>query len=313
MELNSRIFVAGHNGMVGSAIVRKLIEEGYENIITASHKDVNLSNQMHCLNFIADELPEYVFIAAAKVGGIVANSTYPADFIYENLMIQTNIIKWSHIFGVKKLLFLGSSCIYPRNCLQPIKEEYLMSGPLEKTNDAYATAKIAGIKMCQSFNEQYGSNFISLMPTNLYGTGDNYHLENSHVFAAMIRKFHEAKIKKEDVILWGTGSPYREFLCVDDLADACLFLMQNYNSSDIINVGSGNDISIKDLAFLMKKIIGLEGNIIFDDTKPDGTPKKLLDVSKLHSLGWRHKIDIEEGLKKTYKELLDNNIIFQVH
>ena len=311
MELKSKIFVAGHNGMVGSAIVRKLKQEGYQNIITASHKEVDLSNQAHSQTFIANNQPEYVFVAAAKVGGIIANSTYPADFIYENLMIQTNIIKWSHTFGVKKLLFLGSSCIYPRNCPQPIKEEYLMSGYLEKTNDAYATAKITGIKMCQSFNQQYGTNFISLMPTNLYGIGDNYHPENSHVFAAMIRKFHEAKIKKEDVILWGTGSPYREFLCVDDLADACLFLMKNYNSSDIINVGSGEDISIRDLAFLMKKVIGLEGELIFDSTKPDGTPKKLLDVSKIHSLGWYHKIDIENGLRETYAELLKNNIIFQ--
>ena len=292
--------------MVGSAIVRKLKEEGHINLITMDHLELDLTIQDQVEQFFRMIEPEYVFLAAAKVGGIVANDNYPADFINNNLLIQTNVIHQCYVNKVKKLLFLGSSCIYPRDCTQPIKEEYFMSGKLEKTNDAYAIAKIAGIKMCQSYNKQYGSNFISLMPTNLYGENDNYHLENSHVFPAMIRKFHEAKIRGDkNVTLWGTGTPCREFLHVDDLADACLSLMKNYDSSEIINVGSGKDITIKDLSELMKEVIGFEGDIVFDTTKPDGTPKKLLDVSKIHSLGWQHKISIKDGLQSTY-ELVKN-------
>ena len=305
METNSKIYVAGHNGMVGSAIVRKLKDEGYNNLILKSHDDLDLTNQKEVESFFDLYEPEYVFLAAARVGGIVANNTYPAEFINNNLLIQTNIIHQCYIYNVKKLLFLGSSCIYPRDCQQPIKEDYFMTGPLEKTNDAYAVAKIAGIKMCQSYNKQYGSNFISLMPTNLFGPGDNYDLENSHVFPAMIRKFHEAKLRNDNnITLWGTGSPYREFLHVNDLADATLFLMNNYNSSEIINVGTGEDLTIKDLALLMKKITNFKGEIIFDSTRPDGTPKKLLDVSKLHNLGWKHSIELEIGLIRTYEDYL---------
>lgn len=305
MELNSKIYVAGHNGMVGSAIVRKLKEEGYNNLILKSHEDLDLTSQKEVQSFFDLYEPEYVFLAAARVGGIIANNTYPAEFINNNLLIQTNVIHQCHTYNVKKLLFLGSSCIYPRDCQQPIKEEYFMTGPLEKTNDAYAVAKISGIKMCQSYNKQYGSNFISLMPTNLFGPGDNYDLENSHVFPAMIRKFHEAKLRNNNITLWGTGSPYREFLHVNDLADAALFLMNTYNSSEIINVGTGEDLTIKDLALLMKKIINFKGKIIFDSSKPDGTPKKLLDVSKLHNLGWKHSIELEIGLIRTYEDYLN--------
>lgn len=266
MDLKSKIFVAGHNGMVGGAIVRELKNNGYENIIVKTHNELDLMKQNQVEDFFDYYQPEYVFLAAAKVGGIFANNSYPADFINNNLLIQSNVIHNCYKQKVKKLLFLGSSCIYPRDCPQPIKEEYFMTGPLEKTNDAYAIAKIAGIKMCQSYNKQYGCNFISLMPTNLYGIGDNYHIENSHVFAAMIRKFHEAKIKNDNVTLWGTGSAYREFLNVDDLANACLFLMNNYDNPEIINVGTGEDISIKELAFLMKKVIGFDGDILFDSS-----------------------------------------------
>ena len=304
MELNSKIFVAGHNGMVGSAIVRKLKNDGYTNIITASHQELDLINQSRTYNFFKNEKLDYVFLAAAKVGGIVGNLTYPAEYIFNNLTIETNVINSCHKSDVKKLLFLGSSCIYPRECPQPIKEEYLLSGHLEKTNEPYAVAKIAGIRMCQAYNKQYNTNYISVMPTNLYGPKDNYHLENSHVFPAMIRKFHEAKIKGENITLWGTGSPYREFLHVDDLADACVFLMNNYNDSEIVNIGSGKDLTIRELAFLMKKIIGFEGDLIFDSSKPDGTPRKLLDVSKLQSLGWKHTIELEEGIRETYKDYL---------
>ena len=305
MELNSKIFVAGHNGMVGSAIVRKLKNEGYTNIITASHQELDLTNQSRTYNYFKNEKPDYVFLAAAKVGGIMANNLYPAEYIYQNLMIETNVINSCFNFDVKKLLLLGSSCIYPKECPQPIKEEYLLSGYLEQTNDAYSIAKIAGIKMCQSYNKQYNTNYISVMPTNLYGPNDSYHLENSHVFPAMIRKIHEAKVRGDkSITLWGTGSPYREFLHVYDLADACLFLMENYNQNEIINIGSGKDLTIKDLALLMKKIIEFEGEIYFDSSKPDGTPKKLLDVSKLHSLGWNHTIELEEGIKETYKNYL---------
>lgn len=307
MELNSRIYVAGHNGMVGSAIVRKLKNDGYNNIITKSHKDLDLINQNEVKSFFDEYKPEYVFLAAAKVGGIIANDSYSADFIYNNLSIQTNVIHNSYLNNVKKLLFLASSCIYPRECPQPIKEEYFMTGQLEKTNDAYAIAKIAGIKMCQSYNKQYSTNYISLMPTNLYGKNDSYHPENSHVFPALIRKFHEAKTKNEkEVVIWGTGSPYREFLNVDDCADACVFLMNNYNSNEIVNVGSGKDLSIKELAELMKKIIGFRGEVVFDTTKPDGTPKKLLDVSKIQSLGWKYSTELEDGIKMTYQNFLEN-------
>jgi GDP-L-fucose synthase len=302
MELNAKIYVAGHNGMVGSAISRKLIELGYTNIITRTRKELDLLNLSKIIDLFILERPEYVFLCAAKVGGIKANVDFPADFIYENLTIQNNIIKCSKDFRVKKLLFLGSSCIYPKMSPQPIKEEYLLSGYLEPTNDAYALAKISGIKMCQSYNKQYDTNFISVMPTNLYGYNDNYNLENSHVLPAMIRKIHEAKINKTDVNLWGTGTPKREFLFADDLAEACLFLMGTYNSSDIVNIGTGEDISLKELALLIKDIVGFVGNILFDESKPDGTPRKLLDVSKLKELGWIYKTSIREGIEKTYKD-----------
>lgn len=303
MELNSKIYVAGHRGMVGSAIVRKLQSLGYNNILTTNKSTVDLTNQFHVQTFFELEKPDYVFLAAAKVGGIKANNEKKAEFIYENLMIESNVIKASYDHGVKKLLFLGSSCIYPKMSPQPIKEEYLLSGYLESTNDAYAIAKIAGIKMCQSFNQQYKTNFISVMPTNLYGPNDNYDLENSHVLPAMIRKFHEAKVnRKEQVEIWGTGSPMREFLYVDDLADACVHLMNTYNNSEIVNIGTGKDITIKDLAFLIKEIVGYEGDIVFNTDMPDGTPRKLLDVSKLESLGWKYRTSLREGIEKTYND-----------
>jgi GDP-L-fucose synthase len=303
MELNAKIFVAGHNGMVGSAIVRKLKEIGYTNIITASRKELNLLNQLAVQSFFSNEMPEYVFVCAAKVGGIKANNEMRGDFIYENLMVQSNIIKSSKDYNVKKLLFLGSSCIYPKMSPQPIKEEYLLTGPLEPTNDAYAIAKIAGIKMCQSFNQQYGTNYISVMPTNLYGPNDNYDLNNSHVLPAMIRKFHEAKLEgKNKVEIWGTGKPMREFLYVEDLADACVHLMLNYNSSEVVNIGTGVDITIKDLALTIKEVVGFRGDIYFNTDMPDGTPRKLLDVSKLKDLGWEYKTTLREGIEKTYKD-----------
>ncbi len=303
MELNSKIFVAGHNGMVGSAIVRRLKELGYTNIITKGKKELDLSNQFQVSQFFHFERPEYVFLAAAKVGGIKANKDFKADFIYQNIMIQSNIINSSHQSGVKKLLFLGSSCIYPKMSNQPIKEEYLLSGYLEPTNDAYAVAKISGIKMCQSYNEQYDDNFISVMPTNLYGPNDNYDLNNSHVLPAMIRKFHESKLEgKDKVEIWGTGTPMREFLYVDDLADACIYLMLNYNNSEIVNIGTGKDITIKELAYVVKEVVGYKGDIYFNTDMPDGTPRKLLDVSKLNSLGWSYKTSLKEGIEKTYKD-----------
>ena len=307
MNKDSKIYVAGHNGMVGSAIVRKLTELGYTKIITKSRKELDLTNQFQVNHFFHFEKPDYVFLAAARVGGIKANDDFRADFIYENIMIQSNIIKASHDNKVKKLLFLGSSCIYPKLCPQPIKEEYLMTGSLESSNDAYAVAKIAGIKMCQDFNKQFGDNFISVMPTNLYGPNDNYDLNNSHVLPALIRKFHEAKIEnKYSVEIWGTGSPMREFLHVDDLADACVFLMNNYDSSEIINVGTGKDITIKDLANTIKEIIGFQGYIYFNTEMPDGTPRKLLDVSKLKDIGWSSQIELVEGITKTYKNYEKN-------
>jgi len=305
MDKNSKIYVAGHRGMAGSAILRRLEKEGYSNFILKTSQELDLRNQQAVADFFRKEKPEYVFLAAAKVGGILANSTYRAEFIYDNLMIQSNVIHQSYLNGVKKLLFLGSSCIYPKLAPQPLKEEYLLCDKLEYTNEPYAIAKIAGIKMCQAYSAQYGCNFISLMPTNLYGPNDNYDLEKSHVLPALLRKFHEAKVKGlHEVIIWGTGSPEREFLHVDDLADAAVFLMKHYNDAEIINVGMGEDISIKDLALLIKAITGFEGRLVFDSSKPDGTPRKLLDVSKLNALGWKPSIPLKQGIEATYRELL---------
>ena len=308
MEKNSRIYIAGHRGMVGSAIFRKLGKEGYTNLITRTSAELDLRNQQAVTDFFDLAKPEYVFLAAAKVGGIVANNTYRADFLYDNLVIQNNIIHNSYLKRVKKLLFLGSSCIYPKLAPQPLKEEYLLTGLLEPTNEPYAIAKIAGIKLCDAYRDQYGCDFISVMPTNLYGYNDNYHPENSHVLPALIRKFHEAKMSEAgEVVVWGSGSPMREFLFADDLADACFYLMQNYSEPNLINIGTGKDITIKDLALLIKKIVGFEGDLIFDVSKPDGTPRKLMDVSKLHSHGWRHTIELEEGVKLAYSDFLKSN------
>ncbi len=305
MKKESKIYVAGHRGMVGSAIVRKLTSLGYTNLLTRTSAELDLRNQQQVADFFEVEKPEYVFLAAAKVGGIVANNTYRADFLYENLAIQNNIIHNSYLNKVKKLMFLGSSCIYPKLAPQPLKESYLLSGYLEPTNEPYAIAKIAGIKMCEAYRAQYGCNFISVMPTNLYGTNDNYDLVNSHVLPAMIRKFHEAKEKSaSEMTLWGTGSPMREFLHADDLAEACLFLMENYNESELVNIGTGEDVTIKNLAALVKQIVGFKGEIIWDTSKPDGTPRKLMDVSKLHGLGWHHKIALEDGIKLAYQDFL---------
>ena len=305
MEKESKIYVAGHRGMVGSAIVRKLTSLGYTNLLTRTSTELDLRNQQQVADFFDVEKPEFVFLAAAKVGGIVANNTYRADFLYENLAIQNNIIHGSYLNKVKKLMFLGSSCIYPKLAPQPLKESYLLSGYLEQTNEPYAIAKIAGIKMCEAYRAQYGCNFISVMPTNLYGTNDNYDLVNSHVLPAMIRKFHEAKEKgASEMTLWGTGSPMREFLHADDLAEACLFLMENYNESELVNIGTGEDVTIKNLAALVKQIVGFQGEIVWDTSKPDGTPRKLMDVSKLHGLGWHHKIALEDGIKLAYQDFL---------
>jgi len=301
VEKGAKVYVAGHQGLVGSAILRKLISEGYSNIVTRSFQELDLRDQIAVNEFFKKEKPEFVFLAAAKVGGILANNTYPVDFLRDNLLIQTNVIDAAYRYGAKKLLFLGSSCIYPKFAPQPIKEKYLLSGELEPTNEPYAIAKIAGIKLCQAYNRQYGTNFISVMPTNLYGPGDNFDLETSHVIPALIRKFHEAKINgKDQVVVWGSGRPFREFLHVDDLADACLFLMNNYNSSEIINIGTGKDLSIAELAYLIKDIVEYDGNIVFDTSKPDGTPRKLLDVSKLFNMGWKPRITLEEGIRSTY-------------
>lgn len=303
MEKNAKIYVAGHRGMVGSAILKKLQTLGFDNILTRTSQQLDLRDQKAVQDFFATEKPEYVFLAAAKVGGIVANNTYRADFIYENLAIQNNVIHQSHVHGAKKLLFLGSSCIYPKLAPQPLKEDYLLTGTLEPTNEPYAIAKISGIKMCEAYRAQYGCNFIAVMPTNLYGYNDNYHPENSHVLPALIRRFHEAKENNTaEVVIWGSGTPLREFLFSTDMADACVFLMQTYNDQQFINIGVGEDISIKDLALLVKKIVGFEGNIAFDHTKPDGTPRKLMDVSKLHDLGWRHQIPLEEGIRLAYED-----------
>jgi GDP-L-fucose synthase len=310
MERHSKIYVAGHQGLVGSALVRKLQSGGYNNLVLRTHAELDLLNQQAVTEFFAKEKPEYVFLAAAKVGGIMANNTYPAQYIYENLEIQNNIIHHSYLNGVKKLLFLGSSCIYPRECPQPMKEEYLLTGPLEPTNEPYALAKIAGIKMCQSYNRQYGTNFIAVMPTNLYGPNDNFDLNSSHVLPALIRKFHEGKIKGDrQVIVWGTGKPRREFLHVDDMADGCLFLMDNFNPTKgqnekgeiFSNLGVGNDISIKELVLLIKDIVGYSGEIVWDSSKPDGTFQKLQDMTKMHSLGWKHKIELSRGITDVYE------------
>lgn len=302
MEKEAKIYVAGHRGLVGSALVRELEKQGYTNIITRTHAELDLISQAAVAEFFAQERPDYVFLSAAKVGGIGANSTTPAEFIYQNLMIATNIIHQSYVNGVKKLLFLGSSCIYPKMAEQPIKEESLLTGELEPTNDAYALAKITGIKMCQSYNKQYGTKYISVMPTNLYGINDNFDLATSHVFPALIRKFHEAKINHEQsVTIWGTGTPIREFLYVDDLAEACVYLMNTYEQDKIVNIGTGVGVTIKELAESMMKVIGYEGELVFDHTKPDGTPIKINDVSYLNSLGWKAKVDLMTGIAKTYE------------
>lgn len=308
MNPQDKIYVAGHRGMVGSAIVRRLQKGGFNNIVTRTSKELDLRDQLAVVEFFKEEKPNYVFLAAAKVGGIMANNIYRGQFIYENLMIQNNVIHNAYVNGVKKLLFLGSSCIYPKLAPQPMKEEYLLTGPLEPTNEPYAIAKIAGIEMCDAYRAQYGCNFISVMPTNLYGPNDNYDLNNSHVLPAMLRKMHEAKESgKEEVILWGTGTPRREFLHADDMADACFYLMQNYSEAGLVNIGVGEDISIGDLARLIQRIVGFKGKLRFDPSKPDGTPRKLMDVSKLHSYGWKAKIDFEEGIRRVYHDAQKNN------
>ncbi len=301
MNKKSKIYVAGHRGMVGSAILRNLKEKGYDNFVLKSFDELDLTDQKDTKDFFEIEKPEYVFLAAAKVGGIYVNDTYPAEFIYENLMVQNNVIKAAHDFKVKKLMFLGSSCIYPKLCPQPIKEEYLLTGLLEPTNEAYALAKIVGLKMCQFFKKEYGDNFISVMPTNLYGPNDNFDLKTSHVLPALIRKFHEAKVgNKPFVEIWGTGTPRREFMYVDDMADACVYLMENYDGLDHVNIGTGEDLTIKELAETIKEVIEYEGEFKFDVSKPDGTPQKLLDVTKLNRLGWKHKIGLKDGIMRTY-------------
>lgn len=311
MEKNAKIYIAGHRGLAGSATVRHLQSKGYNNLLLMTHKELDLEIQKDVNEFFERERPEYVFLAAAKVGGILANITYPADFIYNNLIIEANVIHAAYKYGVKKLIFLGSSCIYPKYALQPRKEEYLLTGELEPTNEPYAVAKIAGIKICQAYNRQYNTNFISVMPANLYGPYDNFDLETSHVLPAMIRKFHEAKIKRQKfATIWGTGSPRREFLYVDDLADACIFLMNSYNESEIVNIGTGEDVTIKELAEIIKDVVGFNGKIQWDTTKPDGTPRKLLDISRLTSRGWRPKIGLKEGIAETYKWYLEQGGLF---
>ena len=303
MEKNSKIYIAGHRGMVGSAIMRRLQKEGYSNFVFRTSAELDLRNQQAVADFFAAEKPEYVFLAAAKVGGILANNTYRAEFLYDNLSIQNNVIHLAWKSGVKKLLFLGSSCIYPRLAPQPLKEEYLLTGLLEPSNEPYAIAKIAGIKMCDAYRSQYGCNFISVMPSNLYGPNDNYDLSNSHVLPALLRKFHEAKMNnKQEAEVWGTGKPRREFLHADDMADACFFLMKNYNEPGMVNIGTGEDLSIKELAEMIKEITGYKGKIVFDTSKPDGTPRKLLDVSKLSGLGWKASVNLQEGMGRVYNE-----------
>ncbi len=306
----ARIYVAGHRGLVGSALIRCLEREGYRNLITASSRELDLRHQDEVENFFKTHRPEFVFLAAAKVGGIYANNTYPAEFIYDNLAIQNNVIHYSYNYGVRKLLFLGSSCIYPKFAPQPMKEEYLLTGELEPTNEPYAIAKIAGLKMCEAYNRQYGTNFIAVMPTNLYGPYDNFDLDNSHVLPALIRKFHEAKLEGKPVVeIWGTGEPRREFLHVDDLAEACLFLMEYYAGNDLVNIGIGEDITIQNLAYLIGEVLGFQGDLVFDTEKPDGTPQKLLDVTRINNLGWKARIGLREGIRETYKwylEMRDN-------
>ena len=305
MDKTSKIYIAGHRGMVGSALHRKLVADGYQNIVTRTSKELDLRVQEPVNEFFETERPDYVFLAAAKVGGIMANNTYRADFLYENLMVQNNVIHSAYATGVKKLLFLGSSCIYPKMAPQPLKEEYLLTGPLEPTNEPYAIAKIAGIKLCDAYRDQYGCNFISVMPTNLYGPNDNYDLQNAHVLPTFIRKFHEAKINNApEVVVWGSGTPKREFLHADDLASACVFLMNEYNEPGLVNIGTGEDLSITELALMVKSVVGYEGNIVYDRSKPDGTPRKLMDVSKLNALGWRYSIGLREGLEKVYQDYL---------
>lgn len=307
MKKDSRIYVAGHRGLVGSAIVRNLEANGFTNIITRTHAELDLTNQADVRKFFEEERPEYVFLAAAKVGGIHANNTYPADFIYDNLMIQNNVIKAAHDFKVTKLLFLGSTCIYPKMAPQPIKEEYLLTGSLEETNEAYAVAKIAGLEMCKFFKRQYGDNFISCMPTNLYGPNDNFDLKNSHVLPALIRKFHEAKVNGSDVVeVWGTGTPLREFIYVDDMAAACIFLMENYDGEQHVNIGTGEEVSIRQLAETVKEVVGFEGELVFNTNMPDGTPRKLTTVDKLHGLGFMHKVSLNDGIKMAYEWFLKN-------
>ncbi|MBD1363875.1 GDP-L-fucose synthase [Mucilaginibacter sp. ZT4R22] len=309
MNKDSKIYIAGHRGMVGSAIYRKLQAEGYTNFILRRSEEVDLRDQQQVAAFFAQTKPDYVFLAAAKVGGIVANNTYRADFLYENLQIQNNVIHNSYLNGVKKLMFLGSSCIYPKLAPQPLKEDYLLTGTLEPTNEPYAIAKIAGIKMCDAYRAQYGCNFISVMPTNMYGYNDNYHPQNSHVLPAMIRRFHEAKEQNlPTVTIWGTGTPLREFLFADDLAEACYYLMQNYDEPGLVNIGSGREISIKDLALLIKKVVGYEGNIDFDTSKPDGTPRKLMDVTKLAEKGWKYSTQLEDGIRLAYEDFLIKHV-----
>ena len=307
MDKNSKIYIAGHRGLVGSAIVRRLRQGGYDNLVTATSREVDLREQAAVREFFDRERPEYVFLAAARVGGILANNTYPADFIYQNLMIEANVIESARQSGVKKLLFLGSTCIYPKMAPQPLKEEYLLTGPLETTNEWYAVAKIAGIKLCQACRRQYGARFISAMPTNLYGPEDNFDLESSHVMPALIRKFHEARISRAPTVtVWGTGTPLREFLHVDDCAAACLFLMQNYDDEGIVNIGVGEDLSIAELAVLISRVVGFTGKIVYDPGKPDGTPRKLVDVSRINGLGWRAAISLEAGVSTTYEWFLEH-------
>lgn len=303
MEFSAKIYVAGHRGLVGSALIKRLKEIGYSNLLTRTHSELDLQNQSAVEEFFRKEKPDYVFLAAAKVGGIYANNTYPAEFAYSNLQIQNNIVNSSWLNKVKKLCFLGSSCIYPKYAPQPMKEEHLLTGELEPTNQAYALAKIAGIIMCQSYNKQYGTNYISVMPTNLFGPNDNYDSMNSHVLPALIRRFHEAKINKAPVVtIWGTGTPKREFLYSEDLADACIFLMNNYDSGEIVNIGTGIEVSIAELASTIKEVVGYPGDIVYDSTKPDGTPRKLLDCSKIHSLGWKHTTDFKDGIRLAYQD-----------
>lgn len=312
MEKDAKIYVAGHRGMVGGAITRHLKEKGFNNLILRTSGELDLRNQVAVDDFFKVEKPEYVFLAAAKVGGIIANNTYRADFLYENLIMESNIIHAAYKQGVRKLMFLGSSCIYPKMAPQPLKEDYLLTGPLEQTNEPYAIAKIAGIKLCEAYRDQYGCDFISVMPTNLYGIGDNYHPENSHVLPALIRRFHEAKIAGDpSVTIWGTGTPRREFLYADDLAEACVFLMEHYSEKQLVNVGTGEDLTIKELAEMVKEVVGFAGTIDYDTSKPDGTPRKLMDVEKLHRLGWKHQVELKEGIALAYNDFISAETVAQ--